>query len=391
MNGLVLQCGGPTAVVNVSLVALLRRWRALHPAATLWGGRHGANALLASDWIDLSSIDDEWLAAADASPGMALGGGRDRLNDRQLDEAIAMLASRSIDTLFLIGGNGTMAAGRAVAARARELHVPLRIAAVPKTIDNDIPCTDVCPGFPSAARFLIDAVRDIAADQSAMRGYEQVVLIEAMGRHAGWLAASTLAARARPHDAPHLVLVPEQPFDECAFLDAVRAQHGRDGLCIVTVAEGVRDAGGRFLTERGADAALERDASGQIILGRSGGPLPYLASLVRDGLGLRCRLVRPDVLQRCSRAHVTGVDRRIAALAGAAAVDAVGASLEPVMVALGSDGNQWRTELVPLERITGERTLPPDFDPAVLLRLVSQTGSKDPAYVRVEDANERSE
>jgi len=371
MNALVLQCGGPTAVVNVSLVSLVRRWREKHPAATLWGGRHGAHAFVAPDWINLSTVGEGWLAMADASPGMALGGGRDRLSGTQLDEAIAMLASRAIETVFLIGGNGTMAAGRSVAARARELHVPLAIAAVPKTIDNDIPCTDVCPGFPSAARFLIEAVRDIAADQSAMRGYEQVVLIEAMGRHAGWLAASTLAARSGPHDAPHLVLVPEQPFDESAFLDAVRAQHTRDGLCIATVAEGVRDADGRFLTERVADAAVERDASGQIILGRSGGPLPYLASLVRDRLGLRCRLVRPDVLQRCSRAHVTDVDRRIAALAGAAAVDTADNAADAVMVALRSDGDQWRTELVPLDRITGERTLPPDFDPAALQRIIT--------------------
>jgi ATP-dependent phosphofructokinase / diphosphate-dependent phosphofructokinase len=359
MHALVLQCGGPTAVVNTSLAALVRRWRGSMPAGVLSGGHHGLRALLTTDWRTLTDAGDGWLAALDDTPGMALGGGRDRLSEPDVEHAVGLLAARGVETLFLIGGNGTMAAGRAIAGCAERARVPLRIIGVPKTIDNDIPHTDVCPGFPSAARFVVDAVRDIGDDVASMRGYEDVVLIETMGRHAGWLAAATALARSDPEDAPHLVLVPEEPCGEGPFLSAVRHQHARTGLCVVTVAEGVRDSSGAFFAERGADAVVERDASGQVIFGRAGGPLPHLSALVRERLGLRCRLVRPDLLQRCSRAHVSRLDRRLADIVGTAAVDAAVSSQagDAVMIALRIVGDRWTTESVPLEQVRGERTL----------------------------------
>jgi ATP-dependent phosphofructokinase / diphosphate-dependent phosphofructokinase len=373
MHALVLQCGGPTPVVNISLASLVRRWRTTMPGGVLHGGRYGLAALVSGEWVRLSDRDVEWLSTIEDTPGMVLGGGRDRLSEPQVAGAASLLHERAVDTLFLIGGNGTMAAARALAAAAEARRHRLRLVAVPKTIDNDIPATDVCPGFPSAARFLIEAVRDVSADVASMRGYEDVVLIEVMGRHAGWLAAATLLARSHPQDAPHIVLVPEQPISDAAFLDGVREQHARHGICFVTVAEGVRDEAGAFLAERGAERDVERDARGQVILGRSGGPLPYLASSIRERLRLRCRLVRPDVLQRCSRAHVTLADRTIAAMAGAAAVDcAADDAGEPMMIALRRETDAWRTERVPLEHVRGERTLPPGYlsDPDALRPLL---------------------
>jgi 6-phosphofructokinase len=374
MHGLVLQCGGPTAVVNASLAALVRRWQVLMPGAVLHGGHHALRALLTENWRTVADAGEEWLADIETSPGMALGGGRDRLSDAELDTAVSVLRSRGVGTLFLIGGNGTMAAGRALSERAARSGGALRIVAVPKTIDNDIPQTDVSPGFPSAARFLIDAVRDVGADVASMRGYEDVVLIEVMGRHSGWLAAATALARSCPNAAPHLVLVPEEPFDPEQFLSAVRDQHARAGICVATVAEGVRDSGGVLLAERAGDAPPERDASGQVIFGRSSGVSNYLATLVRERLGLRCRLVRPDLLQRCSRAHVSALDRALAALVGTAAVDAAVDAHDPcaVMIALRLCGKQWTTAIVPLDRVRGERTVPPEMlrDPAVLRDLL---------------------
>lgn len=357
MSGLVLQCGGPTAVVNTTLAALVRRWEAVRNGTPLFGGRYGLAALATGDWVPLTDTDAgrfEWI---ETSPGMALGGGRDRLTDAAIDSAIRLLGSRGVDTLFVIGGNGSMAAARALHAHGVRARTGLRVAGLPKTIDNDIPGTDLCPGFPSAARFVADTVRDIAADVDSMRGYEDVVLVEVMGRHTGWLAASSLAWRSDPADAPHLVLVPETPVSDDAFVEAVREIHARAGVCVVTVAEGVRDVAGTFLAAKGCTGEVERDASGQIILGRSGGPLPYLARLVREGLGLKCRQVRPDVLQRCSRAHVTPLDRRLAALVGTAAVDYHGET--PVMIALSERGQLgWTARPLPLEAVCGERTLP---------------------------------
>jgi ATP-dependent phosphofructokinase / diphosphate-dependent phosphofructokinase len=362
MNAIVLQCGGPTAVVNTTLAAIVRRWGSVSPGL-LFGGRYGLAGLLTDDWLRLAADGadrERWLRWIEATSGMALGGGRVRLSEQDLDSAVVRLVGLRVGIVFLIGGNGTMAAGRALAARADRAGTPLQVVAVPKTIDNDIPGTDICPGFPSAARFLIDAVRDVAADAASMRGYEDVVLFETMGRHAGWLAASTMLARAAPGDAPHIVLLPERPVALGALVNGIRDAHARHGTCLVTVAEGVRDQTGVFLAERCPDGRVERDASGQVILGRSGGPLPYLAARIREGLGLRCRLVRPDVLQRSARAYVSALDRDLAALAGTAAVDALYGreSAAPIMIGLRREGAQWRAEPVPLGDVRGERTLP---------------------------------
>jgi ATP-dependent phosphofructokinase / diphosphate-dependent phosphofructokinase len=374
MHALVVQCGGPTAVVNRSLAALVRRWRAAVPDGALHGGRHGLRALITGDWHTLTDAGEDRLAAMEMSAGMALHGGRDRLTEADIDGALALLAARGVGTLFLIGGNGTMAAGRVLSARAAA-RVSLRVIGIPKTIDNDIRQTDVCPGFPSAARFLIEAVRDVGADVASMRGYEDVVLIETMGRHTGWLAAATVLARTAPDDAPHLVLVPEEPFEEAPFLSAVRDQHARAGICVASVAEGLRDPGGAVLAGRSADALVERDASGQIIFGRTGGPLPFLARLVRERLGLRCRLVRPDVLQRCSLAHVSPLDRSLAGLVATAAVDEAisGDGRQAVMIALRRVSDRWTTQAVPLDKVRGERTVPRGTlrDPTALRPLLS--------------------
>jgi ATP-dependent phosphofructokinase / diphosphate-dependent phosphofructokinase len=374
MHAIVLQCGGPTAVVNTTLAALVRRWHTRADGRTIFGGHHGFRALLTTDWRTLSAEELPWLASIETLPGAALGGGRDRLSHVEIDSAVEVLRSRQVSTVFLIGGNGTMAAGRELFARAHRMGAALRVVGVPKTVDNDIPCTDLCPGFPSAARFLVEAVHDIAVDASSMCGYEDVVLIETMGRHAGWLAAATALARGAPGDAPHVILVPEAPFDEDGFLAAVRNVHVSAGFCVVAAAEGLRDRDGVFLAERGAGGSAERDASGQLILGRTGGPLPHLASLVRDRLRLRCRLVRPDLLQRCSRAHVAPLDREVASLAGTAAAE-VALSVdapEATMIALRTGTGRWTTEAVPLDQVRGERTLPEPIrvDPSALRPLV---------------------
>jgi 6-phosphofructokinase 1 len=171
------------------------------------------------------------------------------------------------------------------------------------------------------------------------------------------------------------VLVPEEPFDETPFLSAVRDQHARAGICVASVAEGVRDPSGAVLAGRSADALAERDASGQIIFGRTGGPLPFLARLVRERLGLRCRLVRPDVLQRCSRVHVSPLDRSLAGLAGTAAVDEAisGDRRQAVMIALRRVSDRWTTQAVPLDKVRGERTVPRATlrDPTALRTLLS--------------------
>jgi 6-phosphofructokinase 1 len=204
-------------------------------------------------------------------------------------------------------------------------------------------------------------VRDVGLDIASMRGFEDVALVEAMGRHTGWLAAATALARDGAGGAPHVILVPERPFAEDRFLAAVRDAHRENGVCVVAAAEGVRDAAGTFLTEKEPSAPVEVDASGQKLFTRAGGPLPYLARLVRERAGLRCRIVRPDLIQRSSTALASEVDRRLAEQAGRAAVGAAAVGETEVLVALERTGREWKTRTVPLAGLPRERLLPEAF------------------------------
>jgi 6-phosphofructokinase 1 len=267
--------------------------------------------------------------------------------------------------VFFIGGNGSMAAARKLSegAKAQGYRVggsPLRVIAIPKTIDNDIVGTDVCPGYGSAARFVAQTVHDVGLDLCAMRGFDDVAVIEVMGRHAGWLAAAAALARWDEAAPPHLILLPEVPLDEVAFLEAVRRQHGRERMCIVVAAEGIRDRHGAFLAEK--HKPLDCDLSGQKLFGLAGGPCPYLAALISERLGLRCRHMRPDVIQRSSSAMASEVDRTLAKQVGE---DAVKAALEggsAVMIGLERRPTSWQSVPVPLDDVIGrERALPAQF------------------------------
>ena len=366
-NALVLQCGGPTPVINASLCGVMSGCQRSPEIDQLWGARHGIKGLLSGDWIDLAAYQSapEWLARLEQQPGAVLESGRDRLDDEAISETLERLRQRQIRAVFLIGGNGSMQAAQALgeSARASGYRVgdqPLQVIAIPKTIDNDIPATAVCPGYGSAARFVAQSVHDVSLDLYAMRDFDDVAVIEVMGRHAGWLAAAGALARWDEAAPPHLILLPEVPFDEEAFLDAVRCQHERERMCVVVAAEGIRDKQGRFLVER--HRTLDRDVSGQKLFGLAGGPSPHLAALINVRLGLRCRQMRPDLIQRSNSATTSSVDRALARQVGEDAVQTALDGHSEVMIALERCGSAWRSVPVALERVMGnERTLPSEF------------------------------
>ena len=375
MNALVLQTGGPTAVFNASLWGVVQTWQAAG-TGRLWGARHGLKGLVTGDWAELTQFQDRSSAPLATQPGAALGAGRDRLADEDLPAALAGLARQGVGAVFVLGGNGSMAAAHRLAEGARAAGYqadggPLRVVGVPKTVDNDLAGTDFAPGFPSAARFLAQTVLDIGLDLRSMRGFDQVAVVEVMGRHAGWLAAATALARAHPASPPHLILMPEVPLDEAAWLAAVQAQVERGGVCLVAASEGVRDPDGVFLTEKGG--SLQRDASGQRMLGFGAGVASYLARLVGERLGMRCRQMRLDTVQRSSRALVSAVDRACAQAAGAAAVRAALGGQSDVMMGLAratDDGAAvarqgdvaWSVRPIPLAEIVGhERRFPAEW------------------------------
>lgn len=321
--------------------------------------------LAAGDWVDLSNYREpngDGGRRLEVQAGAALGSGRTLLEDRDLACVLERLRAREVGIVIFIGGNGTMSAARKLSRAAAEARTtpPLRVIGVPKTIDNDVCGTDVCPGYGSAARFVARSVHDAGLDIAAMQDFDDVAIFEVMGRTSGWIAAAASLARGANCVAPRLILLPELAFDEEEFLVQVERWHERDGTCMVVAAEGIRDRQGNFLAER--DQVVDRDASGQALVGIAGGPAPYLARLVRERLGLRCRQIRPDMIQRSSSALASEVDRLLAREVGSDAVRAAVEGWSDVMIGLERRDRRWSTVRVPIDQVAGrERTLPEDF------------------------------
>ncbi len=362
MNILIGQCGGPTPVLNATLAAMVATGQSASKVQKIWGSRLGWQGLVQGDWVDLGLCTAATLDQLVRQPGAALGSGRFPLADVDLPTALQHLADQRIGALLPIGGNGTMTAAQkllryADAAGYEVDGVPLQVVGIPKTVDNDLLGVDASPGYASAARMIAQTTRDLGLDLYAMRNFDDVAVLEVMGRHVGWLAAASALARQQPDDPPHLILLPEVPLDQDDFLQRVEAVHARVGFCLVVASEGIRDPQGNFLAEKLGEG--ERDAMGQRMLGLAPGVAPYLATLVRQQLGVRCRQLRPDLIQRSSSALASVVDRRLAQQVGVAAVTATIQGASDVMIGLDRTGITWQTTFVPLTAIVGrERPLP---------------------------------
>src|SRR5690606_13530390 len=257
------------------------------------------------------------------------------------------------------GGNDSADTAWKVSQLAEEFGYPLTCIGVPKTIDNDLAVTDNCPGFGSAAKYTAVSVREAALDVAAMADTSAKVFVyEAMGRHAGWLAAAAGLAGKSPDEAPQLILFPERAYDEAAFLAGVERVVARVGWCVVVASEGIRDADGRFV----ADAGGGRDAFGHAQLG---GVAPYLAGRVKDALGVKVHWALPDYLQRSARHVASRTDWEQALAVGKAAVEYALKDMNAVMPAIvRSQGApyRWKIEPAPLHKVANhEKTMPPGF------------------------------
>lgn len=365
MNVLFIQCGGPTPVLNASLVAAIAAWQNDAGQHKFWGSRLGLQGLVDGDWVDLTDLSLATLDQLRCQPGAALGSSRHFLAAAELPCVLTRLQNRAITCVLVNGGNGAMAAAQKLAQSANaagyQIHgEALRVIGIPKTVDNDLVATDTAPGYGSAACFVAQTTRDIGLDLYAMRRFDDVAVLETMGRHAGWLTGAAALARQNPDDAPELILLPEITFDEAAWLEKVQAVHQDKGICLVVASEGIRDARGQFLAEKLGQA--DTDARGQKTLGLAAGVAPYLAHLVRQRLGLRCRQIRPDTIQRSSSALTSATDRHLAEMVGTQAIYAAQQSASEVMIGLTRMADGWQTFHVPLATVIGqERKLPPEF------------------------------
>ena len=310
------QGGGPTAVINQSLVGVTLQARAFPAVDRVYGARHGVRGIVDEDLCDLTRETTQNLERVAATPSSALGSTRDKPDEAYCRAIFKVLQAHSITQFHYIGGNDSCDTVRIVSEQARTAGYALRCIHIPKTIDNDLVLDDHTPGFPSAARFVMQAFAGANLDNASLPGVYVAVV---MGRHAGFLTAASALARKYPDDGPHLIYLPERSFDLERFLAEVKSVHERLGRCMVAVSEGVHDAAGKLLAAD--DAKVERDAHGNVQLSGSGALAELLCAHIKARLGIK--RVRGDTfgyLQRSFYGCVSEVDQREAREVGEMAV-----------------------------------------------------------------------
>ncbi len=350
-NALVAHGGGPTAVLNASLVGIVEECRRHAQIDSLYGALNGAAGLLDEHFIDLfAESQDTWDAIA-CSPGSALGTSRKKLSDEDFGRMVELLRRYHLRYVFLTGGNGTMEMALKLSRSCRDAAYEASVIGVPKTIDNDLYGTDHTPGFASAARFFIHGLRFVGADNRALPG---VTVVEVLGRNAGWLVASTLLARQEPDDAPHLVYLPERrlPFQQLAT--DVERVYRKLGRVVVAVCEGQLD-------ENGDPFGADTRTTSKVPLALN---LAHVLSMkLTRSLGVNARSEKPGLLGRSFGSLASSVDLDEARRCGAAAVQFALQGETGKMVSLNRlAGDEYRTTigLVPIEEVAGRERLFPE-------------------------------
>lgn len=314
-NVLIGQSGGPTAVINQSLVGLVQTCQRSAKVAHILGAVHGVQGVLEGRIVDLGRESRTTLEAVATTPGSALRSVRKKPTPDECARIYRALEALDVRWFFYIGGNDSAETANLVAGFAREARRDLAIFHVPKTIDNDLRECDHCPGFPSAARFVALALQGDEQDNRSLPGIKIDVI---MGRHAGWLTAASALARQAEDDGPHLVYCPERVFEMNSFLADVERVHKRLGRCVVVVSEGIHDAQGKLI-----GAGEEKDSHGNVQLSGTGALGDLLAAAIKRGLGEKLR-VRADTfgyLQRSFASAVSTVDAREARRVGVRAAE----------------------------------------------------------------------
>jgi 6-phosphofructokinase 1 len=314
---LVAQGGGPTAVINQSLVGVVLEARRHHDVRQVYGARHGVKGIVNEDLVDLTRETSHNLELVGNTPSSALGSTRDKPDRKYCHEIFEVLRAHQIEHFFYVGGNDSADTVRIVAEEAQAAGYPLRAIHIPKTIDNDLVGNDHTPGFPSAARFVAQAFAGANLDNASLPG---VYIGVVMGRHAGFLTAASALGKKFPDDGPHLIYVPERVFEVERFLADVKSTYERHKRCVIAVSEGIHDASGQpIITQLAKD--VERDAHGNVQLSGTGALADLLCEEIKAKLGIK--RVRGDTfgyLQRSFIGCVSDVDQREAREVGEKAV-----------------------------------------------------------------------
>lgn len=357
-NCLVAQSGGPTAVINSSLAGVITEALNHECIEEIYGGMNGILGILQEELIDLAEESQQNIRGLRYTPASALGTCRYKLRkSNDFDRIIQVFMSHNIRYLFYIGGNDSQDTADKLSQKAREYDWEMRVIGIPKTVDNDLVATDHCPGYGSVIKNIAATVRELSMDNESMGQGDLVSILEVMGRNAGWIAAGSAMAkrRDRPNDPPHIILLPEVPFESGKFIDDVQRVLSQEKYCFIVVGEGLVDADGNYV----ATSSGQIDAFGHSQLGGAG---DYIKGLIEQHLGIKTRSARPGHTQRAAARSISKTDCDEAFMAGQGAVRAAVLGISDKMVTLIRGETEYyscETGLVDLSEVAnGVKTVP---------------------------------
>nr|VFK54745.1 MAG: pyrophosphate-dependent phosphofructokinase [Candidatus Kentron sp. TUN]VFK55226.1 MAG: pyrophosphate-dependent phosphofructokinase [Candidatus Kentron sp. TUN]VFK58670.1 MAG: pyrophosphate-dependent phosphofructokinase [Candidatus Kentron sp. TUN] len=363
-NAFYAQSGGVTSVINASAAGVIETARK-HPdkISNVLAGRNGIIGALTEDLIDTNQESDAAIAALRHTPSGAFGSCRFKLkgldaNKAEYERLIEVFKAHNIGYFFYNGGGDSQDTSHKVSQLGKTMGYPITCIGVPKTIDNDLPITDNCPGFGSVAKYVAVSIREAGFDVLSMaRTSTKVFVLEVMGRHAGWIAAAGGLAAEKEGDGPHIILFPERKLDEGKFIAKVDESVKKYEYCTIVVSEGVQNAEGKFLSDAGT-----KDAFGHAQLG---GSAPVIANLVREKLGYKYHWAVSDYLQRAARHIASGTDVEQAYALGKAAVELAlegKNAMMPTVVRTSDDPYTWEIGAANLADVANvEKMMPDDF------------------------------
>ena len=362
------QSGGVTAVINATACGVIESARKSRKLGKVFAGRNGIIGALKEELIDTSLESRTSIAALRHTPGGAFGSCRYKLASPQEGSSqegkaeyhrlLDVFQAHDIGYFFYNGGGDSQDTADKVSRFSLEMGYPIACIGIPKTVDNDLPITDTCPGFGSVARYVAVSTLEAGLDVASMaESSTKVFVLEVMGRHAGWIAAAAGLAKRGAGEPPHLILFPEVTFDRQGFLAKVRTSVDRYGFCVVVASEGARYADGTFLADAGA-----KDAFGHTQLG---GVAPTLVDMIRSEHGYKCHWSVADYLQRAARHIASATDVAQAYAVGAAAVEFALAgknAVMPVIKRRKTRSYAWEIGEAPLSKVANvEKMMPRSF------------------------------
>jgi 6-phosphofructokinase 1 len=362
-NAIYAQSGGVTSVINATAGGVIEAARKSKRINKLYAGKNGIRGLLREDIIDTSIEDIVEIKKLQHTPGGIFGSCRHKLKDsssnkKEYERLIEVFRAHDIGYFFYNGGGDSQDTTNKISQFTIDAGFPVQCIGIPKTVDNDLPYTDNCPGFGSVAKYVATSVREASLDvQSMSESSTKVFIMEVMGRHAGWIAASSGLAHDKNNSAPHIILLPEVPFYKAKFLKRVKETIKKHGFCVIVVSEGARFKNGEFIADAGTV-----DSFGHKQLG---GVAPSIAEMIKDNLGYKYHWAVSDYLQRAARHISSKTDLDQAYAVGKAAVRFALSgenAVMPIIKRVSSNPYSWKIDKVKLSKVANvERKLPQNF------------------------------